>query len=153
MTGGFGDVATLTGEVLAWHYIYLTVSQTHGERTDGLSVSVGTGQGERLVVTSTPPQSVWLVAGLVILDPPARTLSTTRLSDTLTYSATVLASIVLVVICPCNGAVSGLRIVAVILWAGEFPLVVARLSFLDKFLSTFPHEIRVGNFNGAGSVC
>ena len=90
-------------------------------------------------MTSTPPESDWLVAGLVILDPPARTLSTTRLSDTLTYPATVLASLVLVVICPGNGAVSGLHIVAVILWAGESPLVLIGRSLQDLLTSAAPH--------------
>ena len=44
----------------------LTVSQTHVERTDWLTVGEGAGLGERLVLTITAPQFVWLVAGLVI---------------------------------------------------------------------------------------
>ena len=115
----------------------LTVSQTHVERTDWLTVGEGAGLGERLVLTITAPQFVWLVAGLVILEPLTRTLSSTGLAHTQTDPATVLAATSLVLSGP--AAASGLHIVAVTLWAGQSPLVVADLSLLDCVVSTFPN--------------
>ena len=89
-------------------------------------------------MSSTVPQMVRREAGLVIFYPPASTLSITGLAQTQTDTSTVLSSSLLHIVLR-SVATSRLRIVAVILRAGQSPLVVARLGLFDKVLSTFPH--------------